>query len=88
MLNNMNIGMQCPTMSDLMGSPIAKFITLVANDCGYSSTNKELIGDHVHSLFLKAKSEASAADNPTYSQAMNGTFADEYWEAMRVEIAR
>jgi hypothetical protein len=53
-----------PTMADLMDSPLAKYITLAANDCGYSGTAEELIVSYVHPLFLKAHSAASKEDNP------------------------
>ncbi len=35
----------------------------------------------IHLLFLKAKAEASKADNPNWKQAMSGPFADEFWKA-------
>ncbi len=76
-----------PTVSDLMDSPLAKYITLAANDCGYSGTAEELIVNYVHPLFLKAHTAASKEDNPTWKQATRGKFADEYWKAMEVEIA-
>ena len=84
MLNSMSLG---PTVEDLMSSPLAKFIHLAANDCGYNGTKRELICDWVHPLFLKAKAAASREDNPTWREAMKGPFADEYWEACKVEIA-
>jgi hypothetical protein len=34
----------------------------------------------VHPLFLKAKGEATMADNPNWKQAMNGPFAEEFWK--------
>ena len=43
-----------PTVADLMDSPLAQYITLAANDCGYSGTAEELIVNYVHHLFLKA----------------------------------
>jgi hypothetical protein len=76
-----------PTVADLLASPLAKYITLAVNDCGYSGTAKELIVSYVHPLFLKAHSAASKADNPSWRKATRGKFADEYWEAMKLEIA-
>jgi hypothetical protein len=76
-----------PTAADLLASPSAKYNTLAANDCGYSGTAKELIVSYVHPLFLKAHSAASKADNPSWHEATRGKFADEYWEAMKLEIA-
>jgi hypothetical protein len=76
-----------PTVADLMDSPLAKYITLAANDCGYDGTAEELIVSYVHSLFLKSQLAASKEDNPSWKQATQGKFADEYWKAMEVEIA-
>ena len=75
------------TVADLMESPLARYITLAANDCGYSGTAEELIVSYVHPLFLKAHSAASREDNPSWKQATQGKFADEYWKAMELEIA-
>jgi len=78
--------MDVPTVEELLASPLAKFIHLASNDCGYNGSVKELICDWVHPLFLKAKAAASSEDNPGWSQAMKGQFADEFWEAAKVEI--
>ena len=86
-LNNMSVSEHCPTVAELSASPIAKYITLAANDCGYSGTAEELIVNHVHPLFLKAQSEASKEDNPRWKDAMGGDHADDYWKAMKTEIA-
>jgi hypothetical protein len=75
-----------PTVADLMDSPLEKYITLAANDCGYSGTTKELIVTYIHPLFLKAHSVASKADNPRWHEATRGKFADEYWKVMKLEI--
>jgi hypothetical protein len=69
-----------------LASPLAKHITLAANDCGYSGTVKELIVSYVHPLFLKAHSAASKADNPSWRETTRGKFADEYWEAMNWKL--
>jgi hypothetical protein len=76
-----------PTVAELMESPLARYITLAANDCGYIGTTEELIVSYVHPLFLKAHSAASREDNPSWKQATQGKFADEYWKAMELEIA-
>jgi hypothetical protein len=57
-----------------------------ANSCGYSGTTQELIVDWVHPLFLKAKAEASKADNPNWWEAMKSPFADKNWRAAVKEI--
>ena len=86
-LMSLTLDKTIPTVADLLASPLAKYITLAANDCGYSGTAKELIVSYVHPLFLKAHSAASKADNPSWCEATRGKFADEYWEAMKLEIA-
>ncbi len=75
------------TVANLLESQLAKYITLAANYCGYSGTAKELIVSYVHPLFLKAHSATSKADNPSQHEATRSKFADEYWEAMKLEIA-
>ena len=76
-----------PTVAELMDSPLAQYITLAANDCRYSGTAEELIVNYVHPLVLKAHSAASKFDNPSWKEATQGKFADEYWKAMELEIA-
>ena len=85
-LNNIRVQDYIPSIQELLDSPLSNFITLAANDCGYSGTTKELIVNHVHPLFLQAKAAASKEDNPNWRQAMNGPFADEYWKAALSEI--
>jgi hypothetical protein len=73
-----------PTVADLLVSPLARYITLAANNCGYSGTAEELSVSYVQPLFLKAHSAASKADNPSWREATRGKFADKYWEAMKL----
>ncbi len=83
-LNKMRIEESCPTIAELLASPLAKFITIAVNDCSYSGTAEELIVNCVHPLFLKAKAVVSKEDNQ--NDATTGDFAGKYWEAMKVEI--
>ena len=85
-VNSMHLDDSIPTVKELLDIPISKFITLAANDCGYSGTSEYLIVNCVHKLFLKTKAAASAEDNPNWRQAMNGKFADEYLEAAVTEV--
>ncbi len=57
-----------PTVAELMDSPLAQYITLAANDCGYSGTAEELIVNYVHPLFPKAHSAASKMDNLSWKE--------------------
>eukprot|EP00956_Cyclotella_meneghiniana_P015936 scaffold24808_cov102-Cyclotella_meneghiniana.AAC.1 len=77
---------EVPTVEALMACPLSKFIHFAANDCGYSGSRYDLIANWVHPLFLKAKSEASKEDNPSWKQAMSGPFKEEYWKAAIKEI--
>jgi hypothetical protein len=86
MLDELELRDDVPSVEELMDSPLSRFITLAANSCGYSGTTKELIVNWVHPLFLKAKAEASKADNPNWWEAMKSPFADEYWKAAVKEI--
>jgi hypothetical protein len=85
-LQMMSIEDSLPSISDLINSPLSKYITLAANDCGYNGTAEELIVQYVHPLFLRAHSAASKEDNPGWREATRGKFADDYWKAMEVEI--
>ena len=90
MLNAMHFGDDIDekpvTVGEILNSPLAKFIHLAANDCGYRGSERELICNWIHPLFLKAKAAASKEDNPNWWQAMSGPFADEYWKAAVTEI--
>eukprot|EP00956_Cyclotella_meneghiniana_P015029 scaffold22790_cov42-Cyclotella_meneghiniana.AAC.1 len=77
---------EVPTVEALMACPLSKFIHFAANDCGYTGSCYDLIANWVHPLFLKAKSEASKEDNPSWKQAMSGPFKEEYWKAAIKEI--
>eukprot|EP00956_Cyclotella_meneghiniana_P033325 scaffold95021_cov33-Cyclotella_meneghiniana.AAC.1 len=77
---------EVPTVEALMACPLSKFIHFAANDCGYKGSRYDFICNWVHPLFLKAKSEASKEDNPSWKQAMSGPFKEEYWQAAVKEI--
>jgi hypothetical protein len=42
-LMSLTLDKTIPTIADLLASPLAKYITLAANDCGYSGTAPDLI---------------------------------------------
>ena len=65
----MTLDKTIPTVADLLAIPLAKYITLTANDCGYSGTAEELIVLYVHPLFVKAYSAESKADNSSWHEA-------------------
>ena len=37
-------------------------------------------------MILAAKTAATKEDNPTWWQAMNGTYAEEFWKSAQIEI--
>ena len=86
-LMSLTLDKTIPTVADLLASSLAKYITLAANDCGYSGKAEELIVAYIHPLFLKAHSAASKADNPSWREATRGKFAGGYWKVMKLEIA-
>ena len=55
LLHIMKFREKFPRIDDIMASPLANYINLAANDCGYSGTTDELIVSYVHLLVLKAK---------------------------------
>ncbi len=70
------------SLEELFGGPLAQFIKLSAADSGLDpSHTQDLFVKLVHPFFLKAKAEASKADNPNWKQATSGPFADEFWKA-------
>ena len=76
-----------PKLTDVLNSPLARYITFAANECGYGEPEiKDLLVNTVHPMFLKAKSAASKHDNPTWWQAMASEHADDFWEAAKTEI--
>jgi hypothetical protein len=83
----MSIEDSLPSFSDFINSPLSKYITLAANDCGYDGTAEELIVSYVHPLFLQAHSAASKLDNPGWQEATWGKFADDYWKAMDLKYS-
>ena len=58
-LQTMMVEEQFPTVDDIMDSTFENYITLAANNCGYSGMAEELIVNYVHPMFLKAKSATS-----------------------------
>jgi hypothetical protein len=70
------------SLEKLFGGPLAQFIKLSAADSGLDpSQTQDLFVKLVHLLFLKAKAEASKANNPNWKQAMSGPFSKEFWKA-------
>ena len=86
-LQIMAVGEKCPTVADIMASPLAKYTTLSTTDCVYCGTEEEFIVNYIHLLFFKDKSAASQEDNPNWREATTGVFSDNYWKTMKADIA-
>ena len=77
---------EVPDAESLMEDDFTKFVHFAAADCGFDGSIESLVVDWLHPLMLAAKTAASADDSPNWRQAMNGPFADEYWEAACTEV--
>ncbi len=60
-----------PSIFDLIKSPLSKYITLAAIDCGYDGTAEELIVHYGHPLFLRAHS-ATSKEQPWLARGSTG----------------
>ena len=57
----------------------------MADKCGTGNI-EDLYVQTLSPLILAAKTAASKEDNPTWWQAMNGPYAEEFWKAAQLEI--
>ena len=79
-LNNTQVKKQCPTVAEILASPISKFITISEHNFGYGGTAEYLVVNYFHPLFLKAKAEESRDYNPNWHEATTDLFANKDWE--------
>ena len=77
-LHNISIREQCPTVADNIYSPLAKYIALAANDCGYNGTTEDPIVNYIYHFFLQVRSDASKKDIPNWCEATRGSFVNDY----------
>ena len=77
---------EVPTADALIHSDLARFVHFAASDCGFDGSIESLTVNWLHPLMLSAKASASSEDNPNWWKAMNGPFAEEYWEAACLEV--
>ena len=87
LLHIMAVGYQCPTVDDIISSPLAWHITIDAEGYGCGGMAYFFIVNYVHPLFLKAKSAASGEDNLNCRETTTEVFSDNYWKGMKVNIA-
>ena len=78
--------LRIPSVEELMNSDLSRFVHLAAVDHGYAGTSSDLVVEWLHPLLLAAKNNANKEDYPTWWQAMNGPFAEEYWKAAVLEV--
>lgn len=82
---------QDATLRSFLQSEIAPYIQLAYNEVEFGSIDdtkllRDFYVNYADPFVLAAKTTASSADNPTWNEAMNGPFAEEYWKAAEVEI--
>ena len=49
------ISEELPTVSDFMASPLAKFVTIAAQDSGYTGRTEDLFMTEVHPFFYRQR---------------------------------
>ena len=77
---------EVPDANSLMTDSLTKFVHFAAADCGFDGSIEALVVNWLHPLMLAAKTASTSGDNTNWKQAMNGLFADEYWEAACTEV--
>ena len=70
----------------LLTSEIGQYIGGIEVGDSSSGSLQSVYINQAHPLILAAKSAASKEDNPTWWQAMNGPYAEQYFKAAEVEI--
>jgi hypothetical protein len=80
-----NLDWSVPNTPTLLASPLDRYLCILADKCGTGNI-EDLHVQMLSPLILAAKTAASKEDNPTWWQAMNGPYAEEYWKAAQLEI--
>ena len=80
------ISEELPTVSDFMASPLAKFVTLAAQDSGHTGRTEDLFMTHVQPLFLQARAKANKADTPSWKETMRSDHASNWFKAAQIEV--
>jgi hypothetical protein len=80
-----NLDWSVPSTPSLIASPLDRYLCILADKCGTGNI-EDLHVQTLSPLILAAKTAASKEDNPTWWQAMNGPYAEEYWKAAQLEI--
>ena len=80
-----NLDWEHQGLPSLLSSEIKDYIEIM-DDYSSSGHLQGIYMNQVHPMILAAKSAASKDDNPTWWQAMNGPYSDQYFEAAKVEV--
>jgi len=88
-LNNLEWG-EYSSLREFVSSELEPLVRLSIDKTTYGLDPNFDIGaftaEYIEPMMLAAKTTASDADNPNWNQAMNGPFAEEYWEAAKCEV--
>jgi hypothetical protein len=80
-----NLDWSVPNTPTLLASPLERYLIIMANKCDTGAI-EDLHVQMISPMILAAKTAATKEDNPTWWQAMNGPYAEEYWKAAQIEI--
>ena len=80
-----NLDWSVPNTPTLLASPLERYLIILANKCNTGAI-EDLHVQMISPLILAAKTAASKEDNPTWWQAMNSPYAEEFWKAVQIEI--
>jgi hypothetical protein len=80
-----NLDWSIPNTPSLLSSHLECYLSVSANTCG-TGTLQDLQLHTISPLILAAKTATTKVGNPTWWQAMNGPYAEEYWKATQIEI--
>ena len=69
-----------------MCSDLVCFVHFATAECRFDGTIEALTVNWLHLLMMDAKSQGNDVDNLNWWHAINGEYAQEYWEAVCVEV--
>ena len=69
-----------------MKSPLATFVRFYDSYCGYYGSERNLIVNWIHEIFLNSKEAAIKEDNPNWWDTMRISFSKNYWKAYCKEV--
>jgi len=72
-----NLNWSVPNTPTLLASPLERYLIIMTNKCDIGAI-EDLHVQMISPMILAAKTTATKEDNPTWWQAMNGTYAEEF----------